>query len=125
MRGRRRHGTQPGGCLSRIWLLAIAGGIWLAGCGGSSTTIDQQNLQTSIEVGIAQQKHMLSVVQCPKNIQASKGVTFTCTATLASGQQVPFTVTGLDDKGNVHFGGFAQAVVAPSGAVTPRAAKKK
>ena len=68
--------------------------------------IDQQNLQTAIEVSIARQKHVLAIVQCPKGVAAKKGVTFTCIATLASGRQLPFTVTGKDDKGNVHYAGF-------------------
>lgn len=88
--------------------VSAAVALLLAGCGGAAkTTVDQQNLQTAIAVSIALHKHELSIVQCPKGVTASKGVRFTCTATLASGQQVPFTVTGLDDKGNVHYGGFA------------------
>jgi hypothetical protein len=96
----------------RFWALALLAPVTmiLSACGGGATTIDQQNLQTAIAVSIARQKHVIAIVECPKGVKAAKGVRFTCTATLASGRQLPFTVTGLDDKGNVHYGGFATAV---------------
>jgi uncharacterized protein DUF4333 len=77
----------------------------LSGC-GSDTKVDRLNLQTAIATSIAQQQHKLAVVSCPGNIKAKKGVTFSCVATLANGRQVPITVTGKDDKGNVHYAGF-------------------
>ena len=49
---------------------------------------------------------MLSIVTCPIGVKARQGVKFTCTVTLADGRQIPFTVTGKDDKGNVHYTGF-------------------
>jgi uncharacterized protein DUF4333 len=94
----------------------------VAGCGGGhGTTVDHGNLQTAIAISIAQQKHQLAIVSCPKGVKAKKGVTFTCTATLAFGRQAPFTVTGKDDKGNVHYEGFAgiNATPPPPGAKTP------
>jgi hypothetical protein len=94
-------------------LLIALGGLTSCG-GGGSTTIGQENLQTAIAVSIAKQKHELAIVQCPQGVVARKGVTFACTATLATGQQVPFTVTGLDDKGNVHYGGFPSSVASGS-----------
>ncbi len=102
-------------CAGRFALSAgaIVGALSAVGCGGGSATVDQVNLQTAIAVSIAQQKHVLAIVQCPKGVQAKKGVTFTCTATLADGHQYPFTVTVTDDKGNVHYGGFPVGLAPP------------
>ena len=79
----------------------------LAGCGGSGgTTIDHVTLEKAIEVSVAQQRHQIVIVACPKDIKAKKGVTFRCTATTAGGQQYPFRVIGKDSKGNVHYVGL-------------------
>jgi hypothetical protein len=87
-----------------------------AGCGGDSkiTTVDRLNLQTAIATSIAQQKHQIAVVSCPPGVPARKGQKFTCTATLASGRQVPFQVTAKDDKGNVHYEGFQGIKTVPA-----------
>lgn len=77
-----------------------------AGCGDDDVVIDHTVVESGIEAGIAQQQHVLSTVACPPDIVASKGKTFTCTATLASGRQVPVEVTATDDKGNVNYSGF-------------------
>jgi hypothetical protein len=90
---------------------AVVAALSAVGCGGGSTaTVDQLNLQTAIAVSIAQQKHVLAIVQCPKGVKAKKGATFTRTATLADGRQYPFTVAVTDDKGNLHYGGFPAAL---------------
>jgi hypothetical protein len=77
-----------------------------AGCGGSARTIDHTVVENAIAVSVAKEKHMLSIVTCPIGVKARQGVKFTCTVTLADGRQIPFTVTGKDDKGNVHYTGF-------------------
>jgi hypothetical protein len=116
----------PPALLIRCLPAGVALAATLAGCGGSTTTIDQQNLQTAIAISIAQQKHIMSIVQCPKGIQAKKGVTLTCTATLASGQQIPFSVVGTDAKGNVHYGGFPTPVsTTPGSSTTTTTGSKK
>ncbi len=80
----------------------------LAGCGsgGGATTIDHVTLEKAIEVSVAQQRHQIVIVACPKGVKAKKGVTFRCTATTAAGQQYPFRVTAKDSKGNVHYVGL-------------------
>ncbi len=105
----------------KLALVAAIAATALGGCGDSkTTTIDQGNLQTAIAVSIAQQKHELSIVQCPKGVTARKGAVFTCTATLASGRQIPFTVTATDSKGNVHYGGFPVNAATGAGPSTER-----
>jgi hypothetical protein len=85
---------------------ASAAALLVAGCGGSGTTIDHVTLEKAIEVSVAQQRHQIVIVACPKGVKAKTGVTFTCTATTARGQQYPFRVTGNDSKGNVHYVGL-------------------
>jgi hypothetical protein len=84
-----------------------AGALLLAGCGGGgATTIDHVTLEKAIEISVAQQRHQIVLVACPKGIKAKKGVTFTCSAYTATGKRYPFRVTGKDSKGNVHYVGL-------------------
>jgi hypothetical protein len=83
----------------------------LAACGGGSgasagVVIDHNVVQNAIEVGVAQQQHVISVVTCPVGVKARKGQKFNCTITFASGRQAPVTVTALDDRGDVHYAGL-------------------
>ena len=77
----------------------------MAGC-GTTTTIDHVTLEKAIEISVAQQRHQIVLVACPKGIKARTGVTFTCTAYTAAGKRYPFRVTGRDSKGNVHYVGL-------------------
>jgi hypothetical protein len=91
----------------RRLLPILIGAVALGGCGGKdSVTIDHTVVEKGIEAGVAQQQHVLSTVSCPPKIVAKKGREFVCTATLASGRQVPVTVTATDDKGSVSYAGF-------------------
>ena len=86
---------------------ALASAGLLGACGGSNTfTIDHNVVQNAIEVGVAQQQHVLSIVTCPPGIKAQKGTKFTCTVTFANGTQAPVTVTAIDDKGDVRYSGL-------------------
>ena len=80
----------------------------LAGCGsgGGAATIDHVTLEKAIEVSVAQQRHQIVLVACPKGIKAKKGVVFTCSAYTAAGKRYAFRVTGKDSKGNVHYVGL-------------------
>jgi hypothetical protein len=95
--------------LSRIGAAAAScvAAVSLAGCGGDSgTTIDHTIVEKAIEVSVAQQRHEIVIVACPKDVKAKKGRTFTCSATTARGRQYPFRVTARDSKGNVHYVGL-------------------
>jgi hypothetical protein len=84
----------------------VASGV-IAACGGKgSVVIDHNVVQNAIEVGVAQQQHVLTVVTCPVGIKAKRGETFTCTVTFANGTQAPVTVTALDDSGDVRYAGL-------------------
>jgi hypothetical protein len=90
----------------RPFVPAVLGALALAGCGGTTVTIDHTVVENGIEAGVAQQQHVLSTVSCPPHIVAKKGRHFVCTATLATGRQVPVSVTATDSKGNVRYAGF-------------------
>jgi hypothetical protein len=87
-------------------VLAVAATALLAGCGGSSFKIDPNVVENAIQVGIAQQQHVLTIVTCPPGVTATKGGHFQCTVTFAHGNQAPVMVRELDDKGDVHYEGL-------------------
>ncbi|MFZ0041990.1 MAG: DUF4333 domain-containing protein, partial [Solirubrobacteraceae bacterium] len=91
-----------------VTLVAVQVAIGLSACGSGSKSvvIDHNVVQNAIEVGVAQQQHVLSIVTCPPGITAKKGVTFACTVTFADGKQGSVTVTGIDDQGNVRYSGL-------------------
>jgi hypothetical protein len=75
----------------------VVGAIFLFG----SKTIDQADAQREVgQLG----EQLLGVapegVSCPADVEVTSGGTFTCTAKV-DGQDVKFTVTQTDDKGNV------------------------
>ena len=90
----------------RVGTLAGVGAALLAGCGSSSTTIDHTVVEKAIEISIAQQQHVIAIVSCPKGIVAQDGRRFYCSATLASGRQLPIAVTATDGRGDVTYSGF-------------------
>jgi Domain of unknown function (DUF4333) len=77
-----------------------------AGCGDDPVVLDHGVVENGIEAGIAQQQHVLATVACPPDIEAHEGGKFVCTATLASGRQLPVDVEMTDDTGNVSYSGF-------------------
>jgi hypothetical protein len=84
--------------------LATAGLATVAAIGcGSSGTVDATRIEKAIEVSVAQQRHVLSIAVCPTGVARQAGKQFTCTVTMANGQQSRFIVTEKDDKGNVHY----------------------
>ena len=64
----------------------------VAGCGsGGTTTVDQQDAVAFAQRVISQKFSNLpkiGSVDCPSDVEASKGTAFECTATLVNGQQV-------------------------------------
>ena len=81
-------------------------GAALAGCGSSGTVIDHTVVEKAIEISIAQQQHIITIVSCPKGVVAHTGERFYCSATLASGRQLLITVVSTDSSGNVSYAGF-------------------
>jgi hypothetical protein len=97
-------GARP---LTRLAAAGCGAALLVAGCGGSDAkTVDHTTLEKAIEISIAQQRHRLMIVACPKGIKPKKGETFTCTATSANGRQYPFRVTAKDSKGNLRYLGL-------------------
>jgi hypothetical protein len=58
--------------------------------------------QTRREAGAQSQRSRQGAV-CPTGVARQAGKQFTCTVTMANGQQSRFIVTEKDDKGNVHY----------------------
>ena len=96
---RIRHGL-------RLAAAACGSAALVAGCGDGGKPIDHTTLEKAIEVSVAQQRHQIVIVACPKGVKSKKGKRFTCTATTAQGKQYPFRVTAKDDKGHVKYVGL-------------------
>jgi hypothetical protein len=74
----------------------------LAGCTSTLNTGElegatRQQFKTSVGVEVA-------AVDCPDDVDAKAGATFTCTVTGKDGSSASFQVTQTDDEGHVKFG---------------------
>ena len=84
-------------------LIAVCASLALA-FGGCSKTINSGKLESKLKEGIQKQFGVqVKKVDCPSNVKAKKGNTFTCKAYSASGQVQKFTVTQDDNNGHVHY----------------------
>ena len=66
--------------------------------------INTGKLESKLKDGIGKQFNVkVSKVDCPSDVKAKKGNTFTCTAHGANGQTQKFKVTQDDNEGHVHY----------------------
>ena len=94
-------------CAGAVVIAVITGPAMLSGCGGSGGfKIDPNVVENAIQVGIAQQQHVITIVTCPLGVIAKQGDHFQCNVTFANGSRAPVTVKELDDKGDVHYEGL-------------------
>jgi uncharacterized lipoprotein YajG len=85
--------------------------VCLAGCGGTTRTVnvttpatilDTERVERAIEASILQQRHVSATVTCPSGVVQRQGVTFVCIATTQKGT-TPFDVTQTDSAGHVSY----------------------
>ena len=80
----------------------FAGSAALAGCG--TATLNTANAETAIKTTIEQQTgSQVSSVDCPGNVKAEKGKSFTCEATAADGTKATINLTQTSDKGDIRI----------------------
>ncbi len=81
---------------------ALALAVGVTACG--KTTIDTDSAEKSISENIQKQLGQKpKSVQCPNEIVAKKGGTFTCTVTAADGAKATIKATQTDDNGHFNF----------------------
>jgi hypothetical protein len=88
--------------MRRIALLAASlPALLLCACG---KTIETSDLEAKIARQITVTQHAAPrSVDCPSDIKAKKGRTFTCTVTRSDGSRAPAPVKLLDDEGRFSF----------------------
>lgn len=83
--------------------LALAAGVGLAACGGSSgTKLDTGRVQAAVAASILAQRGLHTTVTCPSDVPVKTGNTFTCNAKLDVGNY-PVTVIITNSKGHVRY----------------------
>lgn len=101
----RKRGARAAGAA-----VGLAGLLLLAACGG---TLDTGELEKQAQKAIAEDIGVrVASVDCPDDVEAKEGATFTCTATGADGSTATVRVVQTDDEGNVRIS--AQLVNIPS-----------
>ena len=82
--------------------VAVVAAFGFAGCGDK--TLDTDKLQDKVSDGVAKQTGAkIKSVDCPSDVKAEKGNTFTCDVTAANGQKAKVTITQTDSDGNVRY----------------------
>jgi hypothetical protein len=86
---------------TRTILVAALVALTLGAC---SRTVDTSELEGQIASELQAQAGVTpSSVDCPDDVQAEAGATFTCTATADDGSTATITVTQQDDQGNLRW----------------------
>jgi Domain of unknown function (DUF4333)/Prokaryotic lipoprotein-attachment site len=81
--------------------LVIAGTLMLAGCGQK---LDTGKIESDVKQELAGRTGAKVVsVDCPGDVEAKRGNTFSCTARTAAGEQVPIEVIQEDGQGKVRW----------------------
>ena len=87
--------------------LVAAGALALAGCDAEvsvgETTVDTDEAETQIAAGLTEQVGEEITVECPDDVEAEAGGTFTCEAADAAGEIIPVDVEQTDDDGNIRW----------------------
>jgi hypothetical protein len=81
---------------------AAVAALGFAGCGDKK--LDTDKLEGKVEDGVAAQTGTkIKSVECPSDVKAEKGNTFTCDITAVNGQTGKVTITQTDSDGNVRY----------------------
>ena len=81
-------------------LVAALAAAAMAGCG--STTLETSQLEQTIKKDLEKQGAKNVTATCPDDVEAKKGVSFTCKAK-SQGEEISVKGTQVDDEGNVEF----------------------
>jgi hypothetical protein len=92
--------SRPVGALGGLVGLSIVLAVGAAGCSGD-TVIDATKVQDAIVQQAADGGLALTAVDCPEDRRAAEGDTFSCTATLDSGEVITVDATQTDDDGSL------------------------
>jgi hypothetical protein len=86
--------------ITRVVLAGLAA-VALAAC---TKTVNTDGLEQQIAAELEAQAGVTpSSVDCPDDVEAEAGGTFTCTATADDGSTATITVTQQDDQGNLSW----------------------
>lgn len=82
-----------------------AGATGLAGCSASvgSKTLNTDEAEKQIGSGLEKQAGSKVTVDCPSDVDAKAGATFTCKVKTAAGDTGTVKVTQKDDEGNISW----------------------
>ena len=84
------------GALAALVVAVIA----VAGCG--ETVLDSAKIEDSIQRDLRRSLDMnVSAVDCPSGVEVERGVTFTCTVTLAGGKEETAKLRILNEDADV------------------------
>jgi hypothetical protein len=98
---RRRTGLVVGSVAGAVVVLGGLGAGAFFLLGGS--TLDDADAESQISAQVQEQIGVApDTVECPSGVDLAEGTTSTCTVTL-QGQTYDYTLTQLDDEGNVEF----------------------
>ena len=81
--------------------LALAlGALALAGC---ADRLDEKDIEGFVKSTAKEQGVAVKEVTCPEDVEAKKGVNFTCLVTAADGKKADIAVKQTSDDGNVRI----------------------
>ncbi|MBW8059316.1 MAG: DUF4333 domain-containing protein [Solirubrobacterales bacterium] len=86
----------------------VAAAIAVAGCG--ETVLDSAKIEDSIQRDLRRSAGMnVSAVACPSGVEVERGATFTCTVTLAGGEEETAKLRILNEDADIALTGLEPA----------------
>jgi hypothetical protein len=82
----------------------VLGGLTAVALTACTKTVNTDSLEQQIAAELRTQTGVNPTsVECPEDVEAEAGATFTCTATADDGSTATITVTQQDDQGNLNW----------------------
>ncbi|MFN8161032.1 MAG: DUF4333 domain-containing protein [Solirubrobacterales bacterium] len=98
----RVHRSNAGRFAALAVAALVPAALAIGGCG--TKTLNTDDVQSSISSGLAQKTGTKpKSVDCPGDVKAEKGGTFTCTLTAPDGSEATVKVTQLDSDGHIRY----------------------
>ncbi len=89
--------------MARIAALAVGVTLAALAMAGCADRLDEKEIEGFVQSTAKDQGVKVKTVKCPDDIEAKKGVNFTCSVTAADGKRADIAVKQTSDDGNIRI----------------------
>ena len=89
--------------IARIAALPLGLALAVLASAGCADRLDEKEIEGYVESTAKDQGVAVKAVMCPDDVEAKKGINFTCSVTAADGKRAQVAVKQTSDDGNVRI----------------------